>query len=329
MDRAAIARSTPGTRTRERATEVDEAEGIITRHYLPNRIEPVRGATVDMDLVGTRIGNVTASRLGFGEEVRLVTEEAHSFHVNMPVSGHAVSRSGGSDALCAGAGEGVVFSPEAPADITWSSDCVQLCVMVPRAALETELERLLGRSVRRRLRFDFGAGHTPGGGQVRTVLDLVTREIDHPSGLATHEAAARHLEGLVLDSLILERRHNYTDAAFGHHRTGPAGVIRRAVELLEDRPGEPWTTVGLATELHLSVRALQSGFRRELGTTPTAYLRLVRLRRAHATLRRADPADTTVQTVALGLGLLHLGRFAADYQLLFGEMPSETLRRHA
>ena len=85
--------------------------------------------------------------------------------------------------------------------------------------------------------------------------------------------------------------------------------------------------MGLATELHLSVRALQAGFQREVGMAPMAYLRMVRLRRAHAALREADPAETTVQAVAVGLGLLHQGRFASHYRAVFGEMPSETLRR--
>ena len=60
---------------------------------------------------------------------------------------------------------------------------------------------------------------------------------------------------------------------------------------------------------------------------PMAYLRMVRLRRAHAALREANPGETTVQAVALSLGLLHQGRFAVSYRAIFGEMPSETLRR--
>jgi transcriptional regulator GlxA family with amidase domain len=54
---------------------------------------------------------------------------------------------------------------------------------------------------------------------------------------------------------------------------------------------------------------------------------MVRLQRAHTALRDSNPAETTVQAVALSLGLLHQGRFAANYRALFGETPSETLRR--
>jgi AraC family transcriptional regulator, ethanolamine operon transcriptional activator len=52
----------------------------------------------------------------------------------------------------------------------------------------------------------------------------------------------------------------------------------------------------------------------------------VRLTAARRALQ--DPSATTsVTDVALQRGFFHLGRFAHDYRELFGESPSETLRR--
>jgi AraC-like DNA-binding protein len=316
-----------GSYTRERTTDLHEAEGIVAKHYLPNRIYLPRSPSLDMDFAGLRIGSVTAGRLSYGQHVRLVTEAADNFHVNMPIRGQAVSRCGKSTAVHTGGGEALVFSPGAPADIQWEAGCAQLCLMIPRARLEAELERLLGRSVREQVRFEFEVAPVLGSRRIQAVLGLVALELDEPSGLGTNDVAGRHLEGLVLDGLLLEHRHNYSGAALGGSSREPGGLIKRAVDLIEDRPGAAWTTVGLATELHLSVRALQAGFKREVGVAPMAYLRLVRLRRAHRILKDAHPAETTVSGVAVSLGLLHQGRFAADYRTMFGEMPSETLRR--
>jgi len=313
---------------RERATKPDEAEEIISKHYLPNRLDLPRGCTsVEMDFSGLHMGVIMAGRLAYGHRVRQLTGEAHNFHVNMPIRGRALSRCGQSELVDTATGQGLVFSPEAPAEITWSPDCVQLCLMIPRAGLEAELERLLGRSVRSRLRFDFGVAPGHVSGRLQALLDLVAQELDQPSGLATSRVAGRHLEGLVLDGLLLGQPHNYSEAALGFSGRAPGGVIKRAVELMEERPAEPWTSVGLATELHLSVRALQAGFKREMGMAPMTYLRMVRLRRAHAALQEASPGETTVQAMALSLGLLHQGRFAVNYRAIYGEMPSETLRR--
>jgi transcriptional regulator GlxA family with amidase domain len=57
-----------------------------------------------------------------------------------------------------------------------------------------------------------------------------------------------------------------------------------------------------------------------------AYLRRVRLARAHAGLRDADPGRHTVAEIAGRWGFTHLGRFAEAYRERYGRPPSETLR---
>jgi transcriptional regulator GlxA family with amidase domain len=44
-------------------------------------------------------------------------------------------------------------------------------------------------------------------------------------------------------------------------------------------------------------------------------------------LREAASDTTTVATIATQFGFWHLGRFAINYQALFGEPPHATLRR--
>lgn len=58
-----------------------------------------------------------------------------------------------------------------------------------------------------------------------------------------------------------------------------------------------------------------------------AYLREVRLCRAHEALSAADRDATTVRAVAAGVGMLHPSRFAAAYREAFGDTPSDTLDR--
>lgn len=305
----------------------DEAERIIADVYLPNRLDlSGDSAALRMELAGLRLGALTVGRLTYGRRLRQSTADAIQVHVNIPLRGRAMSRSGSGEAVSTGPGEGLVFSPGAPAEILWSPDCEQLCLMVPQARLEAELEHLLGRSVRGRLIFDFTADlNTPLGARWRTMLDLLVHELDHPTDLCQNPVAGRHLESLVIDGLLLGQPHNHRDAVAHAAPAGPAPAIRRAVELLEERPSEPWTTVRLAAAVHLSVRALQEGFRRDLATPPMTYLHRVRLRRAREALRRADRHATTVRAVAVDLGLLHMGRFAAAYREAFGESPSQTL----
>jgi transcriptional regulator GlxA family with amidase domain len=113
---------------------------------------------------------------------------------------------------------------------------------------------------------------------------------------------------------------------------GPSGdvkpaAVRRAIAYLEDAAAEDVRIGDVAAAARLSTRALQEAFRRHLDTTPMAYLKSIRLARAHADLRQAAVEDgTTVAAVAYRWGFGNLGRFAADYRREFGRSPSEVLR---
>lgn len=74
-------------------------------------------------------------------------------------------------------------------------------------------------------------------------------------------------------------------------------------------------------------RALQYAFRCHYDTTPTGYLRRVRLERAHRHGPAADPATgATVREIARRWGWASPANFAAAYRKHFGVSPSHTLR---
>jgi AraC-like DNA-binding protein len=317
------------TITIARATDPDQAQELLADVYLPNRLRLVRGeSSVDMELASTKFGTLTIGRLRYGRPLHLTTADARQFHFNFPLAGRAVSASGSDEPLLIRPRQGMAFPPGRPAEIEWSKTCVQMCLMVPRATLESELEQLLGGSVTRPLMFkaamDLG---TPLGHSLRDWLHLVARELLRPSGLATYPVAGLHMERLLVDALLLGQSHTYSERLSLPARSMRRGPIDVAVRALQDRPEEPWSTTALAHEVHLSVRALQEGFQRYVGVPPMTYLRDVRLRRAHEDLRRATPGTTTVAAVAMRWGFVHMSRFAAAYRRAFGESPSQTLYR--
>jgi transcriptional regulator GlxA family with amidase domain len=55
-------------------------------------------------------------------------------------------------------------------------------------------------------------------------------------------------------------------------------------------------------------------------------LRTVRLEHVRAELQSVTSVEK-ISDIAFKWGIVHLGRFAADYRKRFGELPSETLRR--
>lgn len=109
----------------------------------------------------------------------------------------------------------------------------------------------------------------------------------------------------------------------------PPGNARlaSALEFIHHHSAEPITTSAIAEAAGLSLRGLQHAFNHQLDTTPTEYLRGVRLDQVRAELLAASPAESTVASIAQRWGFAHSGRFSSAYVQRFSEYPAETLRR--
>jgi AraC-like DNA-binding protein len=119
---------------------------------------------------------------------------------------------------------------------------------------------------------------------------------------------------------------SFADALDRRGQTGPAPrSVRRAISFMESHVAEPITIDDVAVASGMSTRGLQAAFRRTLDTTPTEYLRGLRLAGAHAQLQAGGPH--TVADVARTWGFAHPSRFAAFYRERFGRSPSDTARR--
>jgi len=83
----------------------------------------------------------------------------------------------------------------------------------------------------------------------------------------------------------------------------------------------------LCTQAGVSQRTLEYAFRERLGTSPMEFIRRLRLHGVRRALLAASRGDDTVASIAMTFGFYQLGRFAAQYRALFGELPSVTLTR--
>lgn len=109
---------------------------------------------------------------------------------------------------------------------------------------------------------------------------------------------------------------------------GPAahpGTVKRAISFMESHLDQAISVADIAAAAGVTVRALQSTFRRHLDCTPLEHLRRLRLAEVRTELLAADPSETTVATIAARWGFHHHGRMTATYREVYGELPSVTL----
>jgi AraC family ethanolamine operon transcriptional activator len=100
----------------------------------------------------------------------------------------------------------------------------------------------------------------------------------------------------------------------------------RALDYIHVHLTEPLGWETLCHQVGVSRRSLEYAFRNVSGVTPGQYIKLRRLAAARKMLVEADPAQTTVTSIALKYGFHHLGSFSIDYKSLYGESPSQTLQ---
>lgn len=313
---------------RLRTQDVDEAESVVSEVFEPHSLRPLESAPLNARMNAVQTGEVTIGYLTYGRptQIRLPANDRW-YHVNVTLRGESrVIRSDGASAVTTGRRGAVVLLPHREQRIHWNADTEQLAIRVPRQALEDHLATMLNRSNRRPLDFDLAVDlTTPDGRSLLRALEYTTTEWDTNGVLTRSAAARRHLEQLVLTSLLM--------AAGGPHRrlldevsSSPPDVVARTKEYIHVHARELPTLSDLLRVAGVSARTLQSRFRQELGMGPIQYLREVRLRHVHEALRHPTP-DTNVTDVAIEWGFYHLGRFADQYRQRFGESPSATLRR--
>jgi AraC-like DNA-binding protein len=305
------------------ASDVEGATEAFGEAYFEVAVLPRDNRRLSLEIVSCQLPNIRVGRL------RVSSLTARCGHyplitVCLPIRGEAGICSNG-QIVRVGGQSGAVISTGPVAVEYLTDDCWIETVVLEQSAVEFELANMLGATVTTPLRFDVQLSAltvTP----FTRALSLLQNELVQPDGFAAVPAMSARLGHLVIAGLLVSQPHNYTEELAEPKTVRATKPIRNALEFIESRPAEIETVADIATAVGLSVRALDDGFRRYVGTSPMTYLRDVRIARAHEDLVAAEPDTTTATAVARKWGFGHYGRFAADYRRRFGRKPSETLR---
>lgn len=103
-------------------------------------------------------------------------------------------------------------------------------------------------------------------------------------------------------------------------------IMLRLAHALENADFKALDVAELCRRTATSRRTLEAVVLARTGKPLGDYTRECRLMQAREFLRRPSGATNVTET-AFRLGFWHLGRFAARYKEMFGELPSETLKR--
>ena len=99
---------------------------------------------------------------------------------------------------------------------------------------------------------------------------------------------------------------------------------RKIEEILETTINTPIKVSELSQAAGLSERSLLRLFQKRFGLSAKGYLNRTRLCGVRRELKNSSSGEGRISDIANNWGFWHMGQFAADYQKLFAELPSET-----
>ncbi|GAB3938340.1 helix-turn-helix transcriptional regulator [Micromonospora vulcania] len=213
-----------------------------------------------------------------------------------------------------------------PSTLRWQPGAVELCVL----DLGVLAQVAAAAPARRpgQIRFtDLGPAATALARQWRNTTSYITDVVlTNPIASAQPLVIGNAARMLAAAALTVFPNTAVTDPTIEDRRDASTATLRRAITFMDEHADRDISAADIANAAAVSVRAVQLAFRRHLGTTPMAYLRRIRLDRAHHDLVRADPHRDTVSAIASRWGFANHSRFTARYHASYGVPPRETLK---
>ncbi|MET3615731.1 AraC-like DNA-binding protein [Rhizobium aquaticum] len=306
---------------------VDEARDAIGRIFCPHFLNVRDRNGYGFHAVHNAVEQpgYSVNFVAYGAEVEIDPGELSDFFLlQLPVHGAAHVRCGTSAVDVAAGQRGSLLSPTLASRMVWKDDCEKLIVLMRRRMVEDFFETLTHRA-RGPIEFDPSVDLTSPVG--RSILSHTRMLVEAAEGGAALPDAYRRMlrDGLI--SLILNGLTGNFSSTLSQPAIDPgSAAVRKAEDFIRARAAENISMADIATAAGIPLRTLQESYRKAFGRTLSDGVQKARLESLRNALLKPTPSLNVADAV-LASGFGHLGRAAAAYREVYGESPSETLRR--
>lgn len=285
-------------------------------------------AQVERAMVGQlKVGRVRST----GHDVTIHSQD--EITVLLPLSGTVHCEVRNTD-FRAGARETLILSPnprQTRVEARNGADFVAIPIIFPIRDVQEAIRELGGSFLTRKRLNNFGLtlalDSSLQGRQFFKLAEMLVEDLNPEIPALSKKSAqswsyllTEKLVALLNDSDVIELpKGKATGNAYRH--------VLNAEDFMQEKFAYISTIADIAKACGISVRLLEIAFKAVRGQSP--HVVLIRIRLASARQILCDKNRTkTVTQAALDSGFNHLGRFSIAYKQLYGETPSETMRKH-
>ena len=254
--------------------------------------------------------------------------DSADYQVLLPIEDPMEARTGGQSIFCSPQCA-VVSSPRRGYWAKAYGRSARFRICISEHAVREQLAALVGDSPVRPLEFASAMDLTNGFGRrfARHIL-AAAEDFERTNSIMASPMTITSFEQFIISELLLYHAHNYTAALGRLQRSIAPRDVKRAIDYMHDNLGGPLTINRIATSAGVAGQTLFKHFRDTHGISPMRYVRNLRFEKARHELLNAKEGESITE-IASHWGFGHLGRFAVEYRLRFGESPSETVARRA
>lgn len=308
-----------------RSCDLDHARAAVAGHYCDHDLVLTRGTSVEVTHNRVRGDKLSVNLLRYGGDVRIDPGELRDFYLfQLPLAGAAQVQHRNHQ-VDSSPRVGSILNPDRPTTMEWSATCTQLMLQVDADYLNHVAADVYGGALPGPVRFDPHMDLTsPTGRKIKALIIGLARSFETGRFTPGRKVLGLlHSEWQLVQEILLHQPSNVQHLLAAPIAPASSVQLRKAIAFMRTHVDVPLTLGQIAQAAGTHPRGLQNRFRQELGRSPMAFLRDLRLDMArYWLLQRVEPHSVT--DVAYSCGYSHLGRFSGEYRTRFGHSPSQS-----
>lgn len=263
----------------------------------------------------------------YGAEVEVSgPPQDNSYHIQIALGGNCIVDHSGK-LINLHSGQGVIINPDKGSTILYQDNCEKLIITLDTSIVHRRLMDLIGFKVKEQLNFDPDINSdAKDNGYLLDLLFFYGNMLDKQKDNASVDSINNVMMASIVDLLIKFHSNNYSHLILSSENNFPV-YLKKAVNYIHSNLTTVFTLKDLVDISKVGERVLYKSFQTYFKMTPLTYIKSVRLKKIRECLMAELERDVKVTDIAMNFGFSHLGRFSGEYKSMFGELPSETLKK--
>ena len=307
------------------SNDIKDAEKHILEWASPHKLK-ILGNAADLNISFSAIdlADIHLIRARYGASIYGEPVDYRYYYTHTLLRGSSIVEYKGLSEACV-KGHSVVLSPSIPYTIRLDDLCDRVVMRIEPAKIKSYLAKVLNYEINTEVEFVCKAGNFQG---LSNMIEFILRQISAEPKILQHKAIKDAYSQMIVANLVMLHEHNLSFKIHQKPEIMPHPQIKTAMDYIQGNCDKNISAADVASFCNVTVRTLQRNFIKYLNTTPSKYIRNIKLEKVHEKLlQSAYDKNISVKQALLDLGVIDFGRFANYYRKKYGCTPNETIKK--